>query len=377
MNKRRPAEVFRPGEYLLDELNARNWSQTEFAEIIGRPLRLVNEIVNGKRGITTDTAREFGAALGTSAQVWMNLDNAYNLWKSTGDVSEIEHRAKMSTKYPVRDMTLRKWLVPSEDTGVMESQLLRYFEVSNIDETPRLARAAVTRRSDVDEEEINPAQIAWLYRVKQIAEDMLVTKYSASKLRSTLEQLKAYKEHAVYLRHVPQLLEECGVRFVIVESLPSSKIDGVCLWLDDSPVIGMTLRYDRIDNFWFVLRHEIEHVLNEDGKDFAILDSDLMMRQDDEDLSQQERRANTAAAEFCVPKAEMDLFLARKGEYISRKDVLNFAKRLKIHPGLIAGQLRWKKQRFDLFTSMLVTIRDQITPISKTDGYGYLIPIQI
>ena len=46
------------------------------------------------------------------------------------------------------------------------------------------------------------------------------------------------------------------------EALPSSKIDGVCLWLDQhSPVIGMSLRFDRIDNFWFVLGHEIEHAL--------------------------------------------------------------------------------------------------------------------
>ena len=74
MGDRRPAEVFHPGEHLLDELEARGWTQTEFAEIIGRPLRLVNEIINGKRGITPETAREFAAALGTSAEFWMNLD---------------------------------------------------------------------------------------------------------------------------------------------------------------------------------------------------------------------------------------------------------------------------------------------------------------
>ncbi|KAI1694314.1 hypothetical protein Ddc_22202 [Ditylenchus destructor] len=52
-----------------------------------------------------------------------------------------------------------------------------------------------------------------------------------------------------------------------VEALSGSKIDGACFWLDaHKPVIGMTLRFDRIDNFWFVLRHEIEHVLREDGR---------------------------------------------------------------------------------------------------------------
>ena len=107
MERRRPAEVFHPGEHLLDELTARGWTQIEFAEIIGRPVPVVNEIVNGKRGITPDTAKEFGAALGTSAEFWMNLDTAYNLWKTNKDVAPIEHRAKMRSQYPIRDMALR------------------------------------------------------------------------------------------------------------------------------------------------------------------------------------------------------------------------------------------------------------------------------
>lgn len=67
---------------------------------------------------------------------------------------------------------------------------------------------------------------------------------------------------------MPRILAEAGVRLVFVEAMAGSKLDGACFWLtDDQPVIGMSLRFDRMDNFWFVLRHEIEHVLQEDGKD--------------------------------------------------------------------------------------------------------------
>ena len=59
----------------------------------------------------------------------------------------------------------------------------------------------------------------------------------------------------------PPSCGSAGVRFVIVEGLPGSKIDGVCVWLGAQPVIGLTLRLDRPDNLCFVLRHEIEHVL--------------------------------------------------------------------------------------------------------------------
>jgi HTH-type transcriptional regulator/antitoxin HigA len=82
MEERIPAEMFRPGEFLANELEARGWTQSEFAGIIRRPAKLVNEIISGRKSITPETAREFAAALGTSAQYWLNLESAYQLWKT-------------------------------------------------------------------------------------------------------------------------------------------------------------------------------------------------------------------------------------------------------------------------------------------------------
>jgi HTH-type transcriptional regulator/antitoxin HigA len=75
------AEVFPPGEFLREELEARNWSQTELAEIIGRPVRLINEIIAGKKAITPETAIQLGESLGTGPEVWMNLESQYQLSK--------------------------------------------------------------------------------------------------------------------------------------------------------------------------------------------------------------------------------------------------------------------------------------------------------
>src|SRR6185437_17084089 len=94
----------------------------------------------------------------------------------------------------------------------------------------------------------------------------------------------------------------CGVRLIFVEKLPQANIDGVCFWLDDSPVIGMSLRFDRIDNFWFVFRHEVDHVLHKDGKQNPVIDDlEGIKASTDASLSAQERRANAAAANFCAP----------------------------------------------------------------------------
>ncbi len=75
----KPAEVFHPGEYLRDELEARGITQGNFARIIGRPLQVVNEIVNGKKRITVETAKAIGAAFGTGPELWINLQTNYDL----------------------------------------------------------------------------------------------------------------------------------------------------------------------------------------------------------------------------------------------------------------------------------------------------------
>lgn len=90
----KPAEVFHPGEILREELEARNWSQVQFARIIGRPLQAVNEIVNGHKRITATTAKAIGAALNTSAELWVNLQTSYDLATAAEPDPEIRRRAQ-------------------------------------------------------------------------------------------------------------------------------------------------------------------------------------------------------------------------------------------------------------------------------------------
>lgn len=71
------AEVFPPGEFLRDELEARGWTQADLAKILGRPRRLISDIIDGKRAITAEIAWGFGDALGVSPQFWLNLESAY------------------------------------------------------------------------------------------------------------------------------------------------------------------------------------------------------------------------------------------------------------------------------------------------------------
>lgn len=80
-----PSEPIHPGEMLKDELEARGMSQKKFAGLIGMPYTAFNEIVNGKRPITTDTALKIEAATGIPAYIWINMQSAYNMQTARRD----------------------------------------------------------------------------------------------------------------------------------------------------------------------------------------------------------------------------------------------------------------------------------------------------
>ena len=75
------AEAFPVGDFLAEELEERGWSEADFAAIMGRSTRFVEELISGERELTRESAELVGAALGTSAELWLNLQDAYREWE--------------------------------------------------------------------------------------------------------------------------------------------------------------------------------------------------------------------------------------------------------------------------------------------------------
>ena len=209
---------------------------------------------------------------------------------------------------------------------------------------------------------------------------MLTARFSPEALQEMVLKMKPLLKDKDAVRKVPRLLQDYGIRFVIVESLPGAKIDGVCFWLNEAkPVIGMSLRFDRIDNFWFVLRHEIEHVICGHGRNenAVMLDSELEGEKAGigNDIAEEERVANLAAAEFCVPQKALKAFMDRKAPFFADRDIIGFAGVYNLHPGLVAGQLRRHLKRYDRFQVHLAKIRSAIVPNAMADGWGNVVPV--
>jgi HTH-type transcriptional regulator/antitoxin HigA len=374
MAERVPAEVFPPGEFVKDELEARGLSQADLAAILGRPERLVSEIVTGKRSVTPETARGLADAFGTDPQFWMNLESAYQLSRVKRNDDTVARRAKLYALAPIRDMVRRHWIEPSENIDVMEHQVASFFGVGAVNDVDDMQLAYAAKKTSYVED-TTPVQYAWICRVRQVAKRLVVPPYSEARLLDALPKLRSMMMTPDQAGGVPKVLADCGVRFVLVENLAGAKIDGVCFWIDAAtPVIGMTVRHDRIDNFWFVLRHEIEHVLRKHGASVVRVDVDLG-EGEHADLPEDERQANAAASDFAVTDAKMSSWIARKSPFFSELDVLGFAKTQGVHPGIVAGQLRHRTKNYRLFAKLLEKVRFALLPTAVVDGWGETYPI--
>lgn len=367
-------EVFTPGEFVKDELEARGWTQDDLAEILGRPTRLVNEIISGKRGITPDTAKGLSEAFGTTAQLWMNLEASYRLSLTSPDDSTVARRALLYEKAPVRLMMKRNWIEPSSDIEVLEKRVCGFFGLNDINDTPQFVHAARKSTTSIAP---TPLQQAWLYRAVHLSKSVNVKQFSLKKLDIALEQVKALLPDPQKINLIPQILSEAGIKFLIIEPLPKSKIDGVTFWTDaETPVIALSLRYDRIDYFWHTLAHELTgHVKNGDAKnDKPVLDIDILS-ENEGPRPDSENTADKNAVSFLVPQKELTAFIDRVSPLYSKKYITEFAGNVKTHPGIVVGQLQYRKElTYSQYRETLVKVRSIITGTALTDGWGYSLP---
>lgn len=373
------ADFRTPGQLLAALLKDRGWTQRVLAIVLELDEARVNKVVTDKRSVDAELAVALEDVFAVPAERFLQLQAEFDLARARITSRPDPRRARRAALFgglPVNEMIKRGWLEASDirDMAKVEEELCRFFQVDEVDQIEVLPHAA--KKTEVSAQ-VTPAQLAWLYRVRQITSEMLVARYSAASLTSAIAQLQTLVRSAEEVRKVPRILAESGVRFAIVESLPGAKIDGACFWLDaQSPVVGISLRHDRVDNFWFVLRHELEHVLQGHGQDRIILDVELEgERAGQNAVELEERLANLAASEFCVPRKALDAFVARKAPFFSDLDLRGFAATLKVHPGLVAGQLQHRTGRYNLFRDHLVKVRSLITPSALVDGWGDVAPV--
>ena len=351
------------------ELEKRGWTQSDLAQILGRDLPAVSQIIQGKRSITPDMAVSFAAAFGNEPGFWLNLDSSYRVSLISPD-SEVERRARIFTLAPVRDMEKRGWIRPTSSLDDLEKELCRFYHTTELGLEPRVH---VNARQPLKIGGLDSSQVAWCIRAGKLATVVDAERFDKDQFKAALPEVKSLADYPEKTKHLPRVLAKIGVRLVVVEPLPHSRIDGAAFWLaDDAPVVVLSLRYDRIDCLWFTLFHELSHVRHCDAQS---VDSDMVGEQKTDIKIEIEQRANREAAASLIPPAAMDSFILRVKPFYSKAKITQFAIRMNIHPGIVVGQLQHRREiPWGANREMLAKVRDTTTATALTDGWGRTAP---
>jgi HTH-type transcriptional regulator/antitoxin HigA len=363
-----------PGDILRDMIKEKGWTQDEFALITGRSRQAINEILSRRTGITPEMAVTLGAVFGNTPSEWMRWDAAYRIANIKDDTDMVRNAMRLYDIAPIRDMQKRGWIKDTKDPVQLEAELKAFFGVESIAEDPLFP---VAMRKTVTLGPLTPAERAWCFRARQLARAIaMVAEFVPTNLedaQAKLRELAAYPSEA---RHASAVLAEHGIRLVIVEPLPGTRVDGAAFWLDEkSPVVALSARFDRNDSVWHTLMHEFMHIKN--GDVFSV-DKDLVTDGPgatavllEEEI---ERRANEQAADALIRSTDLDSFMRRVSPLYSKERIVQFAHRVKIHPGIVVGQLQRKGEiGYSANREMLAKIRNVVTETALTDGWGKII----
>ncbi|MBW6459763.1 MAG: HigA family addiction module antidote protein [Bacteroidales bacterium] len=340
----RAARKFGPGYFIREQMELREWTQEDLAEVMGITLKHINKILQDKQPITLETARILSEVFNTSAQYWMNLDTAYRLWKEQ-EKSEKEIEADIKSmiyeRMPVRDMVRKGWIPPFSSTQELKAETLRFWGWGTLDfsKLDRQNIPCYTRKSTAYHQFNASYALTWYQMARNIAESTPRRAYSKTRLMDLYEQLHRFTTDQYGIPQFLAELEQCGVVFFVLPHLQKTYLDGAAFLSGENPVIVYTGRYKRIDNFWFTVAHEIAHVLKHlNAKSPFILD-DLK----DGEQNEIEEEANAMAAEK-LRHDEITKFLDPYLNYLSASRVEECAARYEVHPSIIIGKLTHDKK---------------------------------
>ncbi len=327
-----PARVSSPGKILSRELEARGWTQQDLAAIMERPAQAINEIIQGKKQITPETALELAGALDTTPEFWMNLETNYRLHLAQQEkkVKDIERKRRIYELAPISEMTKLKWLSPASSVNDLERQVCHFYEISSLDESPRFP---VSLRCSEQRDPQVMAQLAWVKRVETLSKQQSLPAFDPICLKQAIPQILTHTKKPEEIAKVPDLIRSLGIHFVVVPHLPKTYLDGATFRINDRPVIALTLRYDRIDSFWFTLMHELGHIFA--GHQGASLDDN-----EHPGVSAEENEANQLARDWLIPPNALEGFLRSTRTPPSKAEIEHFAQAQHRHPGIIVGRLQ-------------------------------------
>lgn len=304
----------------------------------------VSEVLSGKRDLALSMIRALHRHLGIPAEV---------LIQEPGGTIPEDVEGLDWNRFPVAEMVKRGFIKAKKNAKDNAERLLRDLmgQAGGLEVAAPLCRKndGARRNAKMD----SYALAGWCMHVLAEAKRAKPKKaYRKGVITHALlrevAKLSAFEDGP---KRAQEFLSGYGIVLIIAPHLSNTYLDGAAMLLEDgTPVIGMTLRYDRLDNFWFCLLHELTHVARHltDGAERLFVD-DFDLRAKDDDA--REGEADEWAEEALIPKREWDDHPAQDAPYPS--NVLSLAQRVGVHPAIVAGRIRWRDRNYRILSQFV------------------------
>ena len=343
-----PDVAIPPGATIREMLGSLGMTQAELAERMGRPPTKVNEIIQGKKAVTVDTAIALERVLAYPADFWLNLEKNYRLTLARLQEAEALERDVqwMRETIPVAELVKRELITRPSSPQELLGVVLGFFGVGSIKawteywET-RIVEPVEFRRSEKQAKHLGRVA-AWLRIGELDAQEKQCQPFDKRKFRVALHTIRAatVKPRSVF-EPLLQELTKCGVVVSVVKQIPGAGISGATRWFGVSKAhIQLSLLFKTDDEFWFTFFHEAGHVLLHDkGSIFLTEGQPRPEGKSGKTSKVKDLEASRFAANFLIPPA----YASRLNTLKTREAIVSFAKELGIAPGIVVGQLQHAK----------------------------------
>ncbi|HEE6439628.1 TPA: ImmA/IrrE family metallo-endopeptidase [Acinetobacter baumannii] len=246
-------------------------------------------------------------------------------------------------KLPKKDLVKLKWISSTED---MSSLSYFFKDFIKSDNSSSLFRKSITS----DNLLIN----LWLSKVKSKAQLSILLndtpKYESID-KKFLKEVALLSPDPNNIKKIPEILAKSGIILIYEDYIPSMKLDG-CVFLLESgnPVIAMSLRYSRLDNYWFTLMHELAHIVLHN----ELLEQGIVDNFEEETQDKVELQANKLAKESFVSRDKWRNCPAKYSKDINV--LIEFSESIGINPIIIAGLLRHEENNYSLHSKLIRSI---------------------
>ena len=315
-----------PGETIKEQLEDRDMSQKEFAQRMDLSEKHVSRLLNGKVGLTHDTALKLESVLGIKAEFWNNLENRYReklaLVKSE---NEMDEDLSLLNQFPYKEMADLRWIEKESNRKERVKNLRRYFSVASLSLVDHLPAFQIAYRKMGDNSSHGYAQLCWEQQARIAASSLDTERIDLNNLQDSIESIRKMNRTAPaeFIPQLTKLLAESGIALVFLPHLKGTKLQGASMMSGDRIVLAMTLRGKDADRFWFSLFHEISHIIN--GDLFG-------------DKARSERDMDISAANILIPPQAYAEFVSAND--FSKESVVEFAETIDLQPGIVAGRLQ-------------------------------------